>query len=367
MLSYNTYYNQDEEGNEQYPVFFYEWDNSVRKGKKPGFYSAEDLLEIIEIYLEEEKIDNARQVVDFALALHGADEDLVCDIMLIMDEYELWNDLLEMSERYSNITDEYGECNKIISLLHLGMEEDAFHFFGTLKKKYAGDSETLTVIYTAMGEALLDLDLFESSDEVMLEAIRTTGENDDYLWIRLQCLVALKDNEAAIEIAEKIQQKNPLDGELWRRMGEAFQELGEKDRAIDAYENALSLDHDPQTVLLKLIFAYEDNENPAKALERLNEYMEQFESSYYLFFTAAKLCSQLEDWTAALAYINQAISLEPSADESVYMYKSHFLLQLDEKLKAKLALAEGIENTTDPYGKLRKELLKLNKKFPKNS
>jgi tetratricopeptide (TPR) repeat protein len=351
---------------DSYPEYFIEWDNAVRRGKKPGFYSSDDLLEIIEIYLDENKIDNARQAVDFALALHGADEDLLFDIMMTLDDFEMWNDLLTLSERYREETEEFGEGHKITALVHLGMEAEAFNFLKTLKKKYANDKDALGMVYAAMGEALLDIDLFESCDEVMQEAIVAVDEDEDFLWIRMQCLVALKNIPKLIKVAEKIQKKTPLDGENWQRLGIMFQEAGEMDRAIDAFENSLSLNYETRENLLNLIFAYDENENPAKALERIFEYIETYESDYYMFFTAAKLCAQLEDYAAALDYINQAIVLEPSADDSIYLYKSSFLMHLDEKRKAKLALAEGIKNTEDPYDNLKKELLKLNLQFPEN-
>jgi len=244
------------------------------------------------------------------------------------------------------------------------MEPEAFHLFGQLKNKYSDDKETLGIVYSSMGDALLDVDLFDSCDAVMQEAITCLGEEEDLMWIRLQCLVNKEDKPATLELAQRIQHLNPLSGENWNRLGDVYREIDELALAIDALENAISLGFVTRENLLTLIFVYEENNNPSKALERTIEYLNRFESDFYLYFTAAKLCGQLEDWTSALDFINEAIRLEPMLDESVYIYKSSFLLNLDEKHEAKMALKEGIRNTDDPDGALKKELKKLNKQYP---
>ena len=78
---------------------------------------------------------------------------------------------------------------------------------------------------------------------------------------------------------------------------------------------------------------------------------------------AAKLNSQMENWSDALKYIDITLKFTPNV-ESLYLYKSNFLLHLYEYKKAKLTLLEGLKNTDDSQGYLSRKLSKLNKQYP---
>lgn len=364
MLNYNTHSNSDEQPDDYYPDFFYEWDKAVRTGKKPGFFEPDELTDIIEIYIIDNDLNKAKQAINYALSIYSDDDDLFCDILMLLDDHELWNDLLNLCEQYKNIADVWSDGHKLTALLHLGMEDETFLFFRKLKTKYAEDAEALGTVYVAMGESLLDIDLFDSCNEVMQEAIRIIGEEIDFFWLQLQAYVSLEDSEKVLESAEKIQKISPLDGETWHRLGNAFQKIGDWERAIDAFEYALSLEFESKENLINLIHAYDHNGNPGKSLERIKEYLNRYHGTYSLNFIAAKICSQLEDWSQALKFINEAIKIEPTINYSSYICKSVFLLNLGEYRKAKMALMEGIENTNDPEGDLKKELFRLNEQYP---
>jgi tetratricopeptide (TPR) repeat protein len=364
MLDYDNIYNnfyEDEE--ESHPDFFLEWDNAVRVGKSPGYYEPEELTEIIEIYLSENDHKKAKQAIEHALKLYVSDEDLHYEIFLLLYDYEQWNDLLDLCERYKKTADVWGDGYKLTALLHLGMEEDTFHFFSTLKDKYAEDDEALNIIYQAMGEALLDMDLFESSVEVINEAIEIMDENIDFYWLQLQSYAFLDEKEEVFKIADKIQKMDPLNAESWYRLGVAFQEIDDWEKAIDAFEYAHSLNSTSRNNMMSLVYAYEKNGNYPKALEKIKEFLYLYPDNYVVNILASKICSQVENWEEALSYINDAIKLVPAMD-SLYMYKSSFFLHLEEYKKAKLALEEGIERTDDPEGDLTKELSRLNEKYP---
>jgi len=364
MLDYdNLYSNFYENDEEPYPDFFIEWDEAVRKGKSPGYYEPEELTEIIEIYLAENDHKRAKQAIEHALKIYVTDEDLLYEILLLLNDYEQWNDLLALCERYKKTADVWGDGHKLTALLHLGMEEEAFHFFGTLKDKYDDDDEALNIIYQAMDEALIEMDLFESAIEVMKEAIDVMGENIDFYWLLLQSFAALNEKEEVIKLADKIQKMDPLTAESWYRLGVAFQEIDDMEKAIDAFEYAHSLDSTSRNNIMSLVYAYEKNGNYNKALEKVKDFLHLYPDNYVIYIIASKICAQVENWEEALKYINDAIKLVPAMD-SLYLYKSSFFLNLEEYKKAKLALEEGIERTDDPEGDLTKELGRLNEKYP---
>jgi tetratricopeptide (TPR) repeat protein len=363
MTNYYHYNDFDDAREDSYPEFFFDWDNAVSSGQKPGFYEPDELIEIIEIYITQNDISRASYAVEYALSTYPDNEEILYDILMLLNDYELWNDLLSLCEKQKEEAGVYGDGHKLCALLHLGMEDEAFAFFRQLKIKYADDKEEASIIYQAMGEALQEMDLFNSTADVMQEAIDFLGIDVDFYWLQLQSYASLKDTDKVIELTEKIQKLRPLDAESWYRQGVIFRDMDEKEKSIEAFEFAQSLGYNAKENLMNLIYAYEKNDNFSKALEKAKEYLILYPDNYAVNLIAAKLCSDIDDWEEAINYINNTIKVMPEMD-SLYLYKSKFFLNLQEYKKAKLTLIEGIDSTKDAEGELKKELKRLNELFP---
>jgi len=353
----------DDESEESYPDFFFEWDDAVSSGKKPGFYEPEELTEIIEIYIINNQIKRAKHAINYALRIYEEDDELLNEILLLLNDYERWNELLSICNLYKEDLDVWIQGHKLMALLHLGMEDEAFLLFKKLLTKYAEEKEELSVIYQAMAEALFEVDLFDSSIEVIQEAIDTLEEDVNFYWMQLQCYIYMGDKKAVGELADIILKINPLDAETWHRLGLFFRDIDEREKAIEAFEYAQSLGIDSEEILINLIYIYDKNKNYKKALEKVEEYLTRHPDSSVIIIMAAKLNSQMENWREAIKYVDKALRISPDI-ESLYESKSDFLLHLEEYKKAKLALMEGLKNTQDKEGYLTEKLSKLNKQYP---
>jgi tetratricopeptide (TPR) repeat protein len=367
MIDYYNSFDEEpyESPQEPYPDYFYDWDESLTKNGSPRFLEDEEFYEIIEIYLEEGEFKKAKQTIQYALKLHPENEDLVYDILLLLSDFELWNDLLVLSEKYQDLLGVWAEGHKLTALLHLGMEEDAFLFFRKVKNQYdkEKEKEDITVLYQAMGEALQEADLFDASVILIEEAISILGADVDFYWLQLQAYLSLEVKEKALDIANKIEQINPMDGENWHRLGSVYIDLDEMEKAIDAFEFAESLDYRKKSNYLGLITAYEKNGNHLKALEKTKDFLYLYPESYMINILAANICSEMEMWEEALFYVDAALEIVPELD-ALYLYKSAFFLNLGEKKKAILTLEEGIKQTRDVRGDLKKELERLHNENP---
>jgi len=353
----------DGEQEEPYPDFFFEWDDAVSSGKKPGFYEPEELTEIIEIYIINNQTKRAKHAIDYALRIYEDDYELLDEILLLLNDYERWNELLAVCNKYKEDSEVWIEGHKLMAMLHLGMEEESFILFKKLKTIYAEDKDELSVIYQAMGEALFEVDLFDSSIEVIREAIDTLEEDVNFYWLQLQCYVYLEDKEAVNKLADIILKLKPLDAETWHRLGFFFRDMNESDKAIEAFEYAQSLGVDSEEILINLIYIYDKNKNYNRALEKVKEFLALHPDSYLINMMAAKLNSRMENWRDAIKYVDEVLKLTPDI-ETLYLYKSNFLIRMEEYKKAKSVLMEGMKNTGDKEGSLAKKLSKLNKQYP---
>jgi len=353
----------DSEADDSYPNFFLEWDNAVSAGKKPGFYEPEELTEIIEIYIINNQIKRANHAINYALRIYSDDDELLYEILLLLNDYERWNELLTICKDHKNEYDVWVDGHFLAALLHLGMEDEAFLLFKRLKQKYSKNKEDISVIYQAMGEALCEVDLFDSSIGVIQEAINTLELDINFYWLLLPCYIYLDNKKKVLELAEAIQKLDPLNSTTWFRLGISFQEIGDNEKAIEAFEYAQSLGDESEEILTNMVFTYDKNKNFNKALEKAKEILILHPESYVIIMMAAKLNSMMENWGEAIKYVEDALKITPQV-ESLYLYKSNFLLHLEEYTKAKSALKEGLKNTKDSGGHLCNKLSKLNKLYP---
>jgi tetratricopeptide (TPR) repeat protein len=361
----SLYFDSEENEEEFYPDFFYKWDEDFEEGNSSGFYEPEELSEIVEIYMVENEYPKARKVIAHALKIYPDDEDMIYDILLTLNDFEKWNDLLVLSKKYENLHEVWPNGHRLTSLLHLGMEEDAFLFFRKMKNKYAGDNENLSIIYQVMGEALHEINLYEASVHIIDEAFELFGEDEDmeFYWLQLHNYLYLNNKEKVSEYGEIISKANPFDGSVWFRLGIVYKDADDPEKAIDAFEFAKNLNYNGRENLLQLIQTYEQNGNYAKALENAIEYLHLFPNSYLINIIASNICSQMEMWIDAIRFLDNAIDIIPNMD-SLYLYKSTYFLHLGEQRKAKQTLKEGIRNTQDPEEDLEKELKRLNDLYP---
>jgi len=351
-----------ENNQKEYPSYFISWDNFLTNGENSGYYEPEEFQEIIEIYISENNLDNARKTINYAFRQYPEDKEMLYEILLILNDFELWNDLLDLTIKFEETGEVWGDGHRLTALLHLGMEEEAFLFFRKLKTKYKDSSEDNIVIYQAMGEALMEVDLFESAIDVINEGIALEGEDIDFLWLLLQSYSSVENKEQASACADKIQKLNPLDPESWHRLGVFYAEEEEFENAIDALENAHSLGYDSPKNLILLMSVYEQNESYNKVLQKAKEYLNLYADNYLVQITAARACRFIEDWEGSLFYISNAIRVKPDMD-SLYLFQSASYLELGETLKAIKALESGILATNDPVGDLKKELDRINDSY----
>lgn len=356
----------DEDEDDFYPDFYYSWDAALSKAVNPGYLEVEEILEIIEIYLHDNDIKKAKKTIGYAFNIYPDNETLIYETLLLLNDYELWNDLLNLTEQHKNSTEVWVDGHRVTALLHLGMEEDAFLAFSKMKTKYANQSENLSIIYQAMAEALYEVDLFEASIDVTKEVITLLGNQLDFYWLLLQNHLALGEKEKVFELADKIAQLNSFDAQSWYRLGLVFKEMEEDDKAIDAFEFSENLGNKSNDLVANMLALYQKNSNHIKTLEKAKEYLLLYPEMNVAFLMAASACAHMERWEEAIGFIDKLLKITPF-NEDLYLFKSSFLLNSDELRKAKLTIQLGIEKSGDPSGKLRKELDRLEEEFPGES
>ncbi|MDR0428379.1 MAG: tetratricopeptide repeat protein [Dysgonamonadaceae bacterium] len=365
LSDWNDYFGGEEEENlDYYPDFFHEWNEALNKGLSPRFAGTDEICEILDIYLRRSKVTEFRKTIDRALKFHPDSNKLISGIMFLLNDFKRWNELFSLLEKYKDISNNVEkEGYRLTALLHLGMEEDAFSLFRQLKKKYRHDKENLFIIYRVMGEALNENDLFNASTKVIEEAMLIFKPSKQLYWILLYAYSSLGMKEKTEEIAELVERLSPLSKETWYEIGTHYIEIDDKERAIEAFEFSKSLGNVNPELFSDLIYAYKDNNNLLKAFETTKDYLLLRSDQHLVYIMAVDLASELQLWDESLDLLAKAIKIRPQM-EALYLFKSDILIRLNEYKKAMLTIQEGIGNTKDEDGDLKRELKKLQDEHP---
>lgn len=338
-----------------YPDFFYEWDEDMTALRQPSrFFEAEELCNIVCFYANESNEAKLKQTIPLALNFHPNDEELQCEIMDALQDCGLWNDLLDISKPLSCHGNIFADSNVLLSLFHLRMEEVAFMTFIKMKEHYA-DDELLPEVYLAMGDALADIDLYQASIDVCNEAIELFPDSEELYWLNLESYFLLEKNDKALEIADKLSQKNALDAQFWSRLGEVYNRMGEPEHAIEAFQFAESLGFNHNANLLNLVQTYNQSDNYEKALEALEEFRDEQMEATFVPLIAAEMCAKLGQWEKAITYLDKSIAFSPNS-ELFYHSKAEALIRLKREQEAISVIEEGIRMCNDTDGYLKRIL-----------
>ncbi|GHT01495.1 hypothetical protein AGMMS49525_02340 [Bacteroidia bacterium] len=346
-----------------YPDFFYEWDETLDANREPSrLFDSSELGNIVSFYANDREESKLKKTAKYALKIYPNDKELLGDVMDALEERGLWNDLLTLSKKHVCQGNVIADSNVLLSLLHLRMEEEAFVAFSKMTEIYTSD-DRLSAIYLAMGDALADVDLFQSSIAVINEGIKLFPDVQEFLWLNMETYWAMDEREKTFEMADKLTQKNALDVNFWKQLGDIYNKMEEHEKAVEAFQYAESLGYDRNLHLLDMARTYHDSENYEQALEALEEFTDEF-SPHQIFgqtfvpLIAAEMCAQLEQWEKAIVYLDKSIAFSPNS-ELFYHSKAEALVRLKRYDEAKSVLEEGIRMCQDEDGYLKKLLSKF--------
>jgi tetratricopeptide (TPR) repeat protein len=353
-------------GGRIYPDFVYEWDEAlVANRQPPRFFDSEEMCNMIAFYSNGGEEDKLKKTIAAARKVFPEDDEVLGDAMDALENCGLWNDLLLLSEPHTCQGNFYADSHFLYSLLHLGMEEEAFMAFTKMLAVYAED-EHLSAVYLAMGDALADVDLFRSSIEVVDEGIRLFPDSMDFYWINIESLWAIDEKEKALATADALAQMNAMDAKFWSQLGDLYNTMGEFDRAVEAFHFSESLGYDRNLNLLDLAKTYYESENYAKALESLETFAneqgdsapQQILANTFIPLVAAEVCAKLGEWEKAIVHLDKSIAFSPNS-ELFYHSKAEALVHLNRNDEAISILEEGIRMCRDEDNFLKNLLRKF--------
>lgn len=315
------------------------------------YLEPDELTDIAEYYAMQDRMDEANEAIDLALALHPGSVDP--QVFLARQQMFFGNN--DEAHRLCEAIDEQDDREVLFLraelMLNEGKFDDAYRFLENTYRHlpdeeepdmFLYDSAALLFDYAAWDETLRMLDTLRSNFPQMVKAER--------LYIRT--IAETGNHQLTIQLADEFLDKNPYDIDMWTIKGEAYAELNDLEQANEAADYALAINpEDPRAQVLSGNCHFHLG-NYQEALDVFAQYLRNYPqeaSAHYLSSLCLAALKQYQEAADEIELVDMTSPSITSMRDGIYLHRAHteaHLGHIDNALHF-LSLLEETATTTD--------------------
>ncbi|MGV0752660.1 tetratricopeptide repeat protein [Empedobacter brevis] len=339
------------------------------------YYDSEDLVEIIEFYIEVNDSEYAKRALDFAEKMHPDNIDIKIkkvEYFLSINELKRSAKLIqELKDLASNELDYL-----LVQARFWGMKNMPRKAIGFYEEALLIDDEETDFICNCIGNEYLNLDEVHSALIAFKKAVKFNPENDYSFYSIIQCYEEIHNPDDCIAFLKDFIEDNPYSEVAWLQLGllynykkmyaeainaldyviainpnsiaghankaASLEELGEYSQAIETLEETLEYDDSPAVTHLKIGELYEKLEKPQKALKAYHIAIKEDPQLDKVWAKSAALYDKMGNLEEAEYYIQRALELNEDNAEYYTNSTYYFLKQMkfEEAIKSLSRLVE---------------------------
>ncbi len=339
------------------------------------YYDSEDLVEIIEFYIEVNDSEYAKRALDFAEKMHPDNTDIKIkkiEYFLSINELKHSAKLIqELKDLASNELDYL-----LVQARFWGMKNMPRKAIGFYEEALLIDDEEIDFICNCIGNEYLNLDEVHSALIAFKKAVKFNPENDYSFYSIIQCYEEIHNPDDCIAFLKDFIEDNPYSEVAWLQLGllynykkmyteainaldyviainpnsiaghankaASLEELGEYNQAIETLEETLEYDDSPAVTHLKIGELYEKLEKPQKALKAYHIAIKEDPQLDKVWAKSAALYDKMGNLEEAEYYIQRALELNEDNAEYYTNSTYYFLKQMkfEEAIKSLSRLVE---------------------------
>lgn len=218
------------------------YEKTVSSGKK-AYFDADDMLDIIDWYMEEERDDDADKAIRFARRLYPANTDIVmaeARLRIYQGDYEAAANIVNGLE----FNDE-PEVNLLASdiLLHRANQcADLKYRDGLIALSEKAYERTLRQadndpgFYSSIISQHSREELFEQANQWIERAFKEHPDHPAILDASALCYALQGRAREAIDLANRLIDSDPYNARSWGILGDILHDFGDFTQALDAYD-----------------------------------------------------------------------------------------------------------------------------------
>lgn len=291
-------------------------------GKEP-YFDADELSELLDSFEESEDYQYYGEVLALGLKLHPGN----IDIKIRQGRFHVYNE--EYNEAIALIDSIAETDNQDLDLIRLEcycMLNQYDKIIEYTEQLIEDDCDYLETVFEYIVPLLNDMDMVDEANDYMKRGIDLFPDN---LLLKDELCYTLEVEgkfEEAINVCNEMIDKDPYSYDNWFTLGRLYSFNNEFDKAIEAFDFALTCDDtDPELKVLKAYCHYM-NENYEKALEVYLEVVnnpdkkkKKFPMSDRIIALMAECYMKLEDYEGAYNILKDIIGKNNSLESATYI------------------------------------------------
>ncbi|RHJ87645.1 CDC27 family protein [Parabacteroides sp. AM08-6] len=329
---------------------------SSHKEGKDAYFDADEIDELLDSFEESEDYTYYEEVLALGLRLHPGNTDLQirkCKFFIYEEEYESALALIETIAETENM-------DLDILRLECYCMLDAYDQAIEYTEKLIHDGcNYLESIFEYISPILNDAEMYKEAQDYITRGLKLFPKNlvlKDELCFVLEVEGYTKQ---AIEICNELIDKNPYSYDYWSTLGRLYSMNAEYEKAIEAFDFALTCDDSEDEIKILKAFCLYMNENYEKAIEVYNEIpineensqriipllaecyikLEDYPKAYTLLTDIVTKKGKLEDVNTYITYIRSCAEMGYNEEASKMLLKAYELYPNNIRILSLLALA----------------------------
>ncbi len=239
---------------------------SMLKTNNVLFFDSEEFENIIHHYLNQGKVALAKKAIKLGLEQHPSSTNLK---LFKVEVYVFENKLKEANQLLDALyVLEPSNEEVYIQKANILSKEDKHEDAIKVLKIALNFSEEVSEIHALIGMEYLLLDDFEKAKQSFMSCLEEQPEDYSSLYNIIYCFDFLNENEEAITFLNKYLNSNPYCEVAWHQLGKQYFSIKDYKKALSAFDFAIISDD-------RFIGAYLEK---GKVLEKLKRYKEAIEN-----------------------------------------------------------------------------------------
>ncbi|MCC8143722.1 MAG: tetratricopeptide repeat protein [Tannerellaceae bacterium] len=290
---------------------------SARDEGKDIYFDANEIDDLLESFEESNDFTYYGEVLALGLKFHPSSTDLYlrqCKLYVYNEEYDSALALIETIALQGN---QELDLLRLECYCALNQYEEVVTYTDNLREN---ECEYLEQIFEYTAPILNDLDMTAEAHDYISRGLKLYPDNmilkDEFCYV----LEIEGDIDQAIRICNELIDKNPYSNDYWFSLGRLYSMTADFDKAIEAFDFALTCDDSDNELKILKSYCLYMNENYEKAIDVYNEIARNGNLIIDLKPLIAECYIKLEKFEKGYELLKEII-YNPDSNQGLYNYR----------------------------------------------
>lgn len=251
---------------------------SINEGR-PGYFDVDELEDISEFYRSLGKDKESTDVIELGLKLHPNNSILLLRRATLFADIGNYKRALMIIDRLPEKEDTDIVLLRAEIYLHINKEQEGLLL---LHELFEDDSSDKSILALDISSLLSELSMYREAEEFLLNSLENDENNIELIEELAFCYEQNKKYRLAVDLYERILDLDPYFSEIWFNLGQAWFNLEEFEKAVEAYDFALTISESDGIARLQKAHALFQSGRFMESANAYQEYMDYDERNDYL-------------------------------------------------------------------------------------